>query len=225
MRDFFQQEDTLTNPFFVARVEDNNDPTENYRVKVRIPQIHDEKITTANLPWAARLTSPFLGAGGSALDHCIPEVGSEVLVIAVGNNLNSLIYLGILCRKEPITPSGEAYGGSYGIYMAGGQFIGVDKITQTLQMIYQGHINVDKILDGKITISDKLEVTCPSIKITGDIDITGKVHVSGEVVSDTEVIAKSVTLTGHTHQYVNTLLETLIQLLVKDNNLFILNRL
>ena len=85
--------------------------------------------------------------------------------------------------------------------MAGGQFIGVDKVTQTLQMIYQGHINIDQILDGKITISDKLKVTCPNIKITGDVDITGKVHVSGEIVSDTEVKAKSVTLTGHTHQY------------------------
>ena len=202
MRDFFQQDDALTNPFFVAKVEDNNDPTGNYRVKVRIPQIHNENITTANLPWAAKLAPSFLGGGGSGSNHCVPEVGSEVLVIAVGNNLNSLIYLGILCHKESVTPSGEAYGGSYGIYMAGGQFIGVDKVTQTLQMIYQGHINIDQILDGKITISDKLEVTCPNIKITGDIDITGKVYVSGEIVSDTEVKAKSVTLTGHTHQYI-----------------------
>lgn len=201
MRDFFQQDDTLINPFFVAKVEDNNDPTGNYRVKVRIPQIHNGNITTANLPWAAKLAPSFLGGGGSGSNHCVPEVGSEVLVIAVGNNLNSLIYLGILCHKESVTPSGEAYGGSYGIYMAGGQFIGVDKVTQTLQMIYQGHINIDQILDGKITISDKLEVTCPNVKITGDIDITGKVHVSGEIVSDTEVKAKSITLTGHTHQY------------------------
>ena len=202
MRDFFQQDDTLINPFFVAKVEDNNDPTGNYRVKVRIPQIHNRNITTANLPWAAKLAPSFLGGGGSGSNHCVPEVGSEVLVIAVGNNLNSLIYLGILCHKESVTPSGEAYGGSYGIYMAGGQFIGVDKVTQTLQMIYQGHINIDQILDGKITISDKLEVTCPNVKITGDIDITGKVHVSGEIVSDTEVKAKSVTLTEHTHQYI-----------------------
>lgn len=201
MRDFFQQDDTLTNPFFVAKVEDNNDPTGNYRVKVRIPQVHHTNISTANLPWAAKLGTSFLGSGGSGSNHCIPEVGSEVLVIAVGNNLNSLIYIGILCHKESVTPSGGAYGGSYGIYMANGQFLGVDKITQTLQMIYEGHINVDKILDGKINISDKLEVTCPKINITGDIDIKGKVHVTGIILSDTEVKAKSVTLTGHTHLY------------------------
>ena len=118
MRDFFQQDDTLTNPFFVAKVEDNNDPTGNYRIKVRIPQVHHANISTANLPWAAKLGTSFLGSGGSGSNHCVPEVGSEVLVIAVGNNLNSLIYLGILCHKESVTPSGGAYGGSYGIYMA-----------------------------------------------------------------------------------------------------------
>lgn len=207
MRDFFQQDDTLMNPFFVAKVEDNNDPTGNYRIKVRIPQVHHNNISTANLPWAAKLAPSFLGGGGSGSNHCIPEVGSEVLVIAVGNNLNSLIYLGILCHKESVTPSGEAYGGSYGIYMASGQFIGVDKVTQTLKMIYQGHINIDQILDGKITISDKLDVTCPTMNIKGNINIEGNVNIKGEetvtgiITSNTEVKAKSVTLTGHTHQY------------------------
>ena len=199
MRDFFQQDDTLTNPFFIATVEDNNDPTGNYRVKVRIPQVHHENITTANLPWAAKLGQSFLGSGGSGSNHCVPEVGSQVLVIAVGNNLNSLIYIGILCHKESVTPSGGSYGGSYGIYMANGQFLGVDKITQTLKMIYQGHIDVDKIIDGKITISDKLDVTCPKLNITGDVDIKGQLHISGQAVSDTEFKAKGVTLTGHKH--------------------------
>lgn len=201
MRDFFQQNDTLTNPFFVGKVEDNNDPTGNYRVKVRIPQIHHDNIKTGNLPWAAKLGQSFLGLGGSGSNHCVPEIGSEVLLIAVGNNLNSLIYIGILCHKESVTPSGGSYGGTYGIYMANGQFLGVDKVTQTLKLIYQGHINIDKILDGKITISDKLDVTCPKITITGDVDITGKVHVTDKILSDTEVQAKSVTLTGHTHPF------------------------
>lgn len=201
MRDFFQQNDTLTNPFFVGKVEDNNDPTGNYRIKVRIPKIHHANIKTENLPWAAKLGQSFLGSGGSGSNHCVPEVGSEVLLIAVGNNLNSLIYIGILCHNESVTPSGEAYGGSYGIYMANGQFLGVDKVTQTLKLIYQGHIDIDQILDGKITISDKLDVTCPKINIIGDIDIKGKVHVTGKILSDTEVQAKSVTLTGHTHPF------------------------
>lgn len=203
MRDFFQQDDTLTNPFFVATVEDNNDPTGNYRVRVRIQEVHHNNISTANLPWAAKLGSSFLGAGGSGSNHCVPEVGSKVLVIAVGNNLNSLIYLGILCHKESVTPSGEAYGGSYGIYMAGGQFIGVDKVTQTLKMIYEGHINIDKILDGKITISDKLDVTCPTLNIKGDVNITGNVSISGnEKIGGNSVISgtmHSSNYDAHTH--------------------------
>lgn len=201
MRDFFQQNDTLTNPFFVGRVEDNNDPTGNYRVKVRIPQIHHDNIKTENLPWAAKLGQSFLGLGGSGSNHCIPEIGSEVLLIAVGNNLNSLIYIGILCHNESVTPSGGAYGGTYGIYMANGQFLGVDKITQTLKLIYQGHIDIDKILDGKINISDKLDVTCPKLNITGDVNVVGEIHATKIIKSDTEVQAKSVTLTKHVHLY------------------------
>lgn len=199
MRDFFQQDDTLMNPFFIAKVEDNNDPTGNYRIKVRIPQVHHGNISTANLPWAAKLAPSFLGSGGSGSNHCVPEIGSEVLVIAVGNNLNSLIYLGILCHKESVTPSGEAYGGSYGIYMASGQFIGVDKITQTLKMIYQGHINVDKIIDGKIAISDKLSVTCPKINITGDVTITGELKVSKNITAEGEVEGNGIQLSTHIH--------------------------
>ena len=203
MRDFFQQDDTLTNPFFVATVEDNNDPTGNYRVKVRIQEVHHNSISKENLPWAAKLGSSFLGSGGSGSNHCVPEVGSKVLVLAIGNNLNSLIYLGILCHKESVTPSGEAYGGSYGIYMAGGQFIGVDKVTQTLKMIYEGHINIDKILDGKITISDKLDVTCPTLNIKGDVNITGNVSISGnEKIGGNSVISgtmHSSNYDAHTH--------------------------
>ena len=103
-----------------------------------------------------------------------------------------------MCHKESVTPSGEAYGGSYGIYMAGGQFLGVDKITQTLKMIYEGHINIDKILDGKITISDKLDVTCPTINIKGNVNITGNVSISGnEKVGGNSTIAGTMHATNY----------------------------
>lgn len=212
MRGFFQQKDTLDNPYFIADVISNNDPTGNYRIKVRIPQIHDD-IKDENLPWAAKLGPSFLGLNGSYTNHSVPEIGTKVLILAVGNNLNSLIYLGILCRNENQGASGEAYAGTFGIYTASGEFIGVNKITKTLQLIYEGHINIDKILDGKINISDKLDVTCPITNWTGDInikgnvniigntDITGEQHITGQLTSDTEVKAKAVTLTGHTHLY------------------------
>lgn len=200
MRDFFQMPCTLSSPFFVGKVENNTDPTNNYRIKVRIDKIHGQNITAEQLPWAAKLDSSFLGMGSSGINHCVPEVGSEVLLVAVGNDLNSLIYVGSLYRKmEGVTPSGGAYGGSYGIYLANGQFLGIDKLTKTFQMIYEGHINVDKIIDGKITISDKLNVTCPKINITGDVTITGELKVSKNITAKGEVEGKGIHLSTHTH--------------------------
>ena len=68
----------FSNPFFIATVEDNNDPTFNYRVKVRIDNLHTN-IETKNLPWAARVDTAFMGMSDTAdLDHKIPEVGTEL---------------------------------------------------------------------------------------------------------------------------------------------------
>lgn len=202
MENFLPSESTFTNPFFIGTVEDNKDPTNNYRIKVRIKGLHPSDISTANLPWAAKVDSSFMGMSDTAsLNHNMPEIGSKVLLIAVGNDPNSLLYIGILYHKTSQTPSGDTYGGSYGIYMSGGQFIGIDKVQKTFQMIYEGHINIDKILDGKITIDSKLDVTCPNINITGDVNIKGKVHVTDAILSDTEVTAKNVNLTTHTHTY------------------------
>jgi phage baseplate assembly protein V len=207
MKSFFQRKNELDNPFFVADVVSNNDPTGNYRIKVRIPEIHHDIIADEQLPWAAKLGSSFLGVNGSYNSHSVPEVGSKVLILSIGNDLNSLVYIGILCKKQDSTPSGDGYGGTFGIYTASGEFIGVDKITKTLQLIYEGHINVEKIIDAEIKVSDKISVICPKITITGDVDIKGNVningknHVTGQITSDTEVQAKSVTLTGHTHPF------------------------
>ena len=92
MKVAFTQNEKFENPFFIATVEDNNDPTFNYRVKVRISHIHSDTITTEQLPWAAKVDASFMGMDGSSTLHSVPEIGSQVLVLAVGNNINSLLY-------------------------------------------------------------------------------------------------------------------------------------
>ena len=39
MENFLPSEQTFTNPFFIGTVEDNKDPTNNYRIKVRIKEL------------------------------------------------------------------------------------------------------------------------------------------------------------------------------------------
>lgn len=142
------------NPFFIATVEDNNDPTFNYRVKVRIEGLHNKEITTEQLPWAAKVDTSFMGIGeDQSLSHSIPEVGSQVLVLAVGNNINSLVYLGCLYKNTNQTPKEDRYLNTYGIYTKQGEFVGVEKIKNVFHMIWEGDLTLD--VEGKIKIGSK----------------------------------------------------------------------
>lgn len=232
MKAFFQVDDELTNPLFVATVEDNNDPTFNYRVKVRIPDIHPDIIKTEELPWAARLCNSFMGVGDEQdLDHAIPEVGTQVLVLAIGSNLNSLVYLGNLYKKTAQTPTDDRYLNTYGIYRKDGQFIGIDKIKKLFQMLFDGDIEVDKVHNIKVnatanitvncdsavlnantaTVNTKstttvkadgnLNVTAPKSTFDGNIECTGTIYAKKKISSDVEVTAATVNLTTHTHEY------------------------
>lgn len=145
-----ESENTFENPFFIATVIDNNDPTFNYRIKVRLDILHNA-IDDKDLPWAGRVDTAFMGISDTAdLDHKIPEVGSKVLVIAVANDPNSLLYLGCLYRKTPQTPTNNNYINTYGIYTKNGEFIGIEKIKHVFQMIWKGDLILD--VQGKIKL-------------------------------------------------------------------------
>lgn len=207
MKPNVQIDNHFENPLFIASVEDNNDPTFNYRVKVRIPFLHPESITTEQLPWAARLDSTFMGIGDEQdLNHAIPEIGTQVLVLAVGNDINSLIYLGCLYKKTAQTPSDNKYLDTYGIYRKDGQFIGVDKVQKLFQMLFDGDIDINKV--GNITINAKsnVNITCNSANITaptstfnGNIECTGTVHASGTITSDVDCISAGISGVSHIH--------------------------
>ena len=207
MKAFFQVDDQLTNPFFVATVEDNNDPTFNYRVRVRIPHIHPDILSTEQLPWAAKLCNSFMGIGdGQDIMHSIPEVGSQVLVLAIGNNLNSLIYLGSLYKKTAQTPTGAGYLSNYGIYRSDGQFIGMDKVQKLFQMLIDGDIEIDKVHNIRINITDDATITCnnATLNVVNQFTVTAPTSVfNGNIIAKGEVSAKSgtVNLTTHVHEY------------------------
>lgn len=231
MKAFFQVDDELTNPLFVATVEDNKDPTFNYRVKVRIPDIHPDIIKTEELPWAARLCNSFMGVGDEQdLDHAIPEVGTQVLVLAVGNNLNSLVYLGNLYKKTAQTPTDDRYLNTYGIYRKDGQFIGIDKIKKLFQMLFDGDIEVDKVHNIKVNATDNITVNCksailnsntatvntkstttvnaegnlnvtaPTSTFNGNIECTGMIHANQVIKSDVDCISGVISGMGHIHK-------------------------
>ena len=166
MRNLFKIDEHFECPFFIGTVEDNVDPTFNYRVKVRIDHLHPESVVTENLPWAARVDTAFMGVGDDqALNHAIPEVGTQVLLLPVGHNINSLVYLGSLYKKTAQTPQNESYTDSFGIYMRDGQFIGIEKIQKLFQMLFDGDINIDKVQNATIKIANNISVECKTVNV------------------------------------------------------------
>lgn len=196
------------NPFFIGTVVDNDDPTKNYRVKVRLPKIHD-KIKDADLPWAARVDRAFRGiesktpsskgpsdnnessTGGKEqgqeeeskkkkapkFDHCVPEKGTKLLVLAIQNDVNSLVYMGALYKKTDYTPEDdEKYLGTYGIYANEDQFIGIDETgdENEIKVHFIGHIDVDKIKHAYVQAEEDIIVTTKkniAIETTGEANI------------------------------------------------------
>lgn len=142
-------EHTFTNPFSIGTVVNNVDPANAYRVRVRIPILHDA-VMDEDLPWAAKVDASFLGFDGSASSHSVPEVGTKVLVLFVNNDPGSILYLGVLYSNSSTTPIGENYLNTYGIYTKDGEFVGVDKIKKVMTAIWKGDLKLD--VEGNITI-------------------------------------------------------------------------
>lgn len=172
----------FTNPLFIAEVKDNKDPDYNCRVKVKIEGLHD-KISDSDLPWAARLDSSFLGIKDeSPIRHCIPEVKSKVLVLCVGNDPNSLVYLGVLHKKiDNVSPEeDDPYLKTWGIYGKKKQFIGLDKVQKAFELLLNGDLDIVVDYAQNITIRAKeaIKVECKTaeIKVTKSAKITtGKI--------------------------------------------------
>lgn len=142
-------EHTFTNPFNIGTVVDNKDPSNSYRVKIRVHILHDA-IEDVDLPWAAKVDGSFLGFDGSASLHSIPEIGTKVLVLFVNNDPNSILYLGALQSNSKTTPGGSDYDNTYGIYTQKGEFIGVDKIRNVMTALWKGDLKLD--VEGNISI-------------------------------------------------------------------------
>lgn len=172
---------TFTNPFFIGKVEDNKDPTFNYRIKVRIEKLHNEIGSIDQLPWAARVDSTFLGMkDNTAEKHVVPVVGSEVLLVAIGNDPNSLVYLGSLYKKvDGVTPEeDDDYLQNWGIYGKDGHFIGLNKVETAFQLLMKGELDilVDQARNITIKAKNNIKIECESanVKATKDVNVTCK---------------------------------------------------
>ena len=144
-------------------------------------------------------------------------------MLAIGNDPNSLVYLGVLYKKTPQTPADNKYLDTYGVYRKDGQFLGIDKIARIFKMLFDGDIEVDKVHNIKINVTDAVTVICNQANITsdgatnvtanGNLTVTaptstfnGNIQCTGNIVANGEVGAMSgaVQLSTHIHPYTDT---------------------
>ena len=86
------------NAFYIAVVEDTNDPYKLGRVRIRIPSIHGTNnsqayfLPNSSLPWAK--PAILNGAGNDTGQFIIPAYGTRVLVSFEFNDVNKPLYFG-----------------------------------------------------------------------------------------------------------------------------------
>lgn len=84
--------------YFVAKVVENNDPLKLLRIKVTIPNLLEG--STESLPWCMPILASALGGNTKAsVSVAVPPLGSHVVVVFQGGDVNYGLMLGSLITK------------------------------------------------------------------------------------------------------------------------------
>lgn len=160
-------------------VEENSDPKNLGRCKVRVPSIHGELTYPIDiLPWARPLVLSPVKAGRGSVN--IPDIGDIVWVLFEGSNRDFPVYLGGAYSTKDITIDKDIVD----FYIEDEDKISYNRKTRSYSI---------EIGDKKVTINPT------GISIKGDVSIEGKLHVTGIIDSDIDVYGSSTSLHQHTH--------------------------
>lgn len=146
-----------------GKVEDNNDPMNLGRCRVRIPAIHGElTYPIENLPWARPVASSTINQHRGTVN--IPDIGDIVWVMFEGANKEYPVYLGgYYSTKDFKVDKSKVI-----LYLDDGNMIIYDRDTGTYQL---------NSGDNSIILSKN------SISIVGNVQVSGSLLVSGDVTT------------------------------------------
>ncbi len=164
-------------------VEDNKDPKNLGRCKIRVPSVHGELTYPIDiLPWARPVVlSPIKKSRGSVN---LPDVGDIVWVLFEGSDKDFPVYFGGTYATGDV----EVDNNIVDFYIEGNDKISYNRSSRTYDI---------KIGDRHIVISPDL------ITIKGNVLIEGDVEVSGGIVATEDVIGAGTSLHTHTHMGVH----------------------
>lgn len=169
---------------FIGVVMDNNDPTKNHLIKVKIPDVLD--YPTEILPWC----SPHSNGGGCGSEEYaqdIPLKGSKVYVTFQNGDPHHPEYSGGV--RDHTTKKGvlhDNYPHRVGKDLGGGNSYYIDRNTNT--------VNFNHKSGTTITINDDGSVTIHNVNLA---TFTGPLHCNELITSDVDVIARGISLVNH----------------------------
>ena len=206
----------LHNFIYIGVVEDNNDPENRGRVKVRIIGFHSpiklnsntDGILTSHLPWAIP-ANPIQGGSMSGIGWSgVPVNGSHVALFFIGGDHNFPVYfatIGGLYKTKPDSKLGFSDPtGKYPLEVGVPDFNSLASITNTVFDTPDGgpiveHESKSGDEKWKVTLKatgDYIELLTDGIEIKGDTKLDGDVEITGFLKVDTGATGTIVTALG-----------------------------
>ena len=165
-------------------IEDNKDPKNLGRCKIRVPSVHGELTYPIDiLPWARPIVlSPIKKSRGSVN---LPDVGDIVWVLFEGSDKDFPVYFGGTYATGDV----EVDNNIVDFYIEGDDKISYDRSSHTYDI---------KIGDRHILVSPDI------ITIKGNVLIEGDVTTKGTITATGDVKGAGTSLSTHTHGGVET---------------------
>lgn len=150
------------NSLYRGVVEDNIDPKNLGRCRVRVPSIHGSlRYPPSSLPWARPLVLSSVSKGRGSV--CLPDIGDIVWVLFEGDDREFPIYFGGTYAQGELDIDYD----TVVFYTEDGNKISYNRKTKTYEIV---------VGDSKVSIDSQ------GIRLEGDISISGTLKVNGREV-------------------------------------------
>ena len=174
----------------VGTVIDNNDPKKMGRVRIRIPNVHND-VADNELPWSVNMAS---SSGSGAVN--VPKTGDQVYANVDGNQpgfMGSVVSASTLGEKLATNyPSRKGFVTESGVSGFVDVATGLVEFDNGAGCVVAldpgGNVSLNGVGTLNLSVSGNITITGPAITLAGNVEITGDLNVGGDTsLKDTTI--------------------------------------
>ena len=170
----------VRNREYIGKVEDNEDPAQMQRIRVRLPQ-HPKNMKTEELPWAIPAKDGMFGSGQPAGSCIVPRKDTFVRVILCPDQ-----YSPVYSQLQTVTSGNltDDYPDTYGLQDPKGNFFKMNMIKELINILLKSEIRIEQTGDIKIKLAGNAHICCEGLYLQAkDINITTPSIVTNSAIS------------------------------------------